>query len=86
MKISAYRAYLRVFIRRHSACVCESSGLYVKVAGISFFLMSESTKFWGDSLCDISIKCSTRHIWDKGNPHEYWNKHRCVFYLLVVSY
>ena len=35
--VSAYRAYLRVFVRRHSAYVCGVSGLYVRVAGIGNF-------------------------------------------------
>ena len=31
---SAYRAYLHVFVRRHSAYGCGVSGLYVRVEGI----------------------------------------------------
>jgi len=36
--VSAYRVYLHVFARRHSACVSEVSGLYVGEAGIGFLM------------------------------------------------
>ena len=41
---SAYRAYLHVFVRRHSAYVCGVSGLYVRVAGIGVFDEGKNTK------------------------------------------
>ena len=46
---SAYRAYPHVFIRRHSACVCESSGLYVRVVGIAVFDEGKNTKNMGET-------------------------------------
>jgi len=42
--VSAYRAYLRVFIRRHSAYVCGDCGLYVRVVGIGVFDEGKNTK------------------------------------------
>ena len=35
---AAYRAYLRVFVRKHSAGFCGIGGLYVRVMGIGILM------------------------------------------------
>ena len=64
-RVSAYRAYLHGYGRRHSAEFCGSGGLYVRVVGITFFDGAKVRIFLFYLLSEIrgGIYCETNEHW-----------------------